>query len=365
MRRKKILHLISGLEIGGTETQLLRILPKLQKYHQSRVCCVRGHGPIGAELEKNGIKVYYLDLKNIIDFPALIRFYKIVKDFSPDILVTYLIHADLYGRILGKLFRIKKIVSSKRGALLQWEWLAFFDRLTKRMVTHYLVQTEAAKKEWMERLKLPEKKFTVIPNGIEPKDFDITIDKETKINEIGVKLDNINIVCVSKLREGKGHSYLLKAFDDVYKQYQKINLLIVGDGDQLDNLMKQTASYESKKNIYFLKDRNDVKEILKISDIFVLPTEAEGMSNAILEAMASGLPIITTDISVNRELIKNNVNGVLIRTKNTQEIKKHLLAFLENTPLFKKFGENAKIEIARQFNLEKITRDVSSFFNHL
>lgn len=156
--KKKILHLISGLEIGGAETQLLRILPELQKYHESRVCCVRGHGPIGKQLEEKGVPVHYLEFCGLLDLGVIYRFYKVIQEFQPDILATYLIHADLYGRVLGRLFGIKTIVSSKRGLLLQWEWLAFFDRLTKGLVTHYLVQTEKAKKEWMERLRLPNEK---------------------------------------------------------------------------------------------------------------------------------------------------------------------------------------------------------------
>jgi hypothetical protein len=110
MQKKKILHLISGLDIGGTETQLLRVLPELQIYHENYVCCVRGHGPIGKQLEKKGVPVQYLEFKNILDLGVIYRFYKSIEKIQPDILVTYLIHADLYGRVFGRLFGVKKIV---------------------------------------------------------------------------------------------------------------------------------------------------------------------------------------------------------------------------------------------------------------
>jgi glycosyltransferase involved in cell wall biosynthesis len=351
MRRKKILHLISGLEIGGAETQLLRILPILQKYHDNCVCCVRGRGPIGEELEKKGVKVYYLDLKNSFDIFAIKRFHRTVKDFRPDILVTYLIHADLYGRVLGRLFGIKKIICSKRGALLQWEWLAFFDRLTKRLVTHYLVQTETAKKEWMGRLRLQENKFTIIPNGVDIKLFRILVDKLEKKKELGIKNNSFVISCVSKLRPGKGHDVLLEAFEKTFGKYENIVLLLVGGGEREKELQDKIFYYSSRNNILFLGDRKDVSEILAISDLFVLPTEAEGMSNAILEAMAAGLPIITTNIEVNKELIENKKEGILVHPNDPNEFYKYLSSLIENSSEREFLGTNAKKKIIEKYNL--------------
>lgn len=362
MKRKKILHLISGLEIGGSETQLLRILPKLQQYHENTVCCVRGHGPIGSELEKNGVPVYYLDFKGVSDFFVIKRFYLIVKKIDPEILVTYLIHADLYGRFFGKLFGIKKIISSKRGALLQWEWLAFFDRLTKFMVNHYLVQTKTAKNEWVDRLKLPGNKFTIIPNGIDTRLFSLNLDKLSKRTEIGVAADSLIITCVARLRMGKGHKTLLSAFEEVSKKYPTAELLLVGDGEKEIELRKQITSYTSKNNIHFLGNREDVSEILTISDIFVLATEAEGMSNAIMEAMATGLPIITTDIPENQDILNNRETGVLFQSKNSQQLAESITLLFENLPMRNKLGQAAKIKAVNEFDIKKVTFRYATFF---
>ena len=355
MNKKRILHLISGLEIGGAETQLLRVLPMLQKYHENRVCCVRGHGPIGIELEKKGIKVYYLELKNIFDFFSIKRFHKVVQDFSPDVLVTYLIHADLYGRILGKLFGIKKIVCSQRGILLNWEWLRFFDRLTKFLVTRYTVQTETVKSELMQKLKLPESKFVVIPNGINLTEFNFEINVHDKKTELKLEENKLNIACVSNLHECKGHKYLLEAFEKIFEKNKNINLLIIGDGKIKQILIDQIKHYDSKNNIYFLGKRSDVKEILKISDIFVLPTLGEGMSNAILEALASSLPVITTDIPVNREIITDNVTGLLVKPRQSEELSEKLQFLIENPKIRNELGSNGKKLIENNFTLSEIS----------
>lgn len=363
MSKKRILHLISGLEVGGAETQLLRILPELQKYHENRICCVRGHGPIGAKLEEKGIPVYYLELKNAFDFFAIYRFYKVIKRFSPDILVTYLIHADLYGRILGRLFGIKKIISSKRGALLQWEWLSFFDRLTKSMVNHYLVQTETAKNEWMQKLNLSENKFTIIPNGINTESFHIKIDKNWKRTNLKIKENSFVITCVAKLRRGKGHEVLLKAFESIFNKHRNTVLLLVGDGEREEELKNSIQDYKSRESIHFLGNRNDVPEILDASDLFILPTEKEGMSNAIIEAMCAGIPIITTDIEENREIITSGENGILVSAGNSNDLSSNMEMLMMNKSLREKLGYNAQQEAIKKFCVKEISARLADAYS--
>lgn len=361
--KKRILHLITGLEIGGTEMMLLKTLPKMQNNFDNRVCCIKGHGPIGKKLEEREIKIYYLDLKNIFDIKTIFKFRKVVKEFKPDILVTYLIHADLFGRIFGRIFGVKKIICSQRGSLLQWEFLRFFDRLTKFLVTKYIVQTKTARNKLMKKLIAHENKFVIIPNGIDLNDFNFDLDIAKKKNELGINTENINILCVSKLRDKKGHEYLLEAFEKIFETNQKLNLLIVGNGGNKKKLLNQIKAYRSKNNIYFLGERNDVKKILRISDIFVLPTLAEGMSNAILEAMAAGKPIITTDIPENRELIEKNKTGILVPVKDTERLSQAINNLIANPDLAKKLGFRTRQYVNSNYSLEKAISNLSIFFS--
>lgn len=365
MHRKKILHFVSGLEVGGTETQLLRIVPLLQEDLDNRVCCFSGRGPIGKLLEEKGVKVYYLDFKGRRDVFVYWRFGQVLREYKPDILVTYLIHCDLIGRFLGRIFGVKKIVCSQRGSLLQWEFLRFFDRLTTFLVTKYLVQTEVAKLELSKKLAIPEDRFFTIPNGIDLNEYDFPLDQEKKKLELGIPIENNNIVCVSKLRRGKGHKYLLGAFENLYKERQDINLLIVGDGEKRNDLNDQIKDYRSKSNIYFLGDRNDVKEILRISDIFVLPTLGEGMSNALLEAMASRKAIITTDIPQNKEMLTDGISAIFVPKNNSVKITDSLLLLISNTGLEKELANNAYTSADKVFSINTIKRRVSNFLSSL
>lgn len=365
MAKKRILHFITGLETGGAETQLLRILPEIQKYHENRVCCLRRRGSVGKLLERNGVPVHYLDAKSVFDIFVIFRFYKVIKNFTPEILVTYLIHADLFGRIVGRLFGIKKIICSKRGALLQWEWLSFYDRLTKKLVTHYLVQTETAKKEWMNKLKINGSKFTVIPNGIDTNSYQTVINITAKKNELQIKEDLFVISCVGRLRRGKGHEILIEAFERIFKNNDKIILLIVGNGEKEEDLKNITTSHASKNNIYFLGFRTDVSEILAISDLFVMPTEKEGMSNAIIEAMVAGVPVITTNIPENRDIIENQKSGILFPVNDINALEKWIKLLIISPDLRNNLSQYAQQKAKNTYDIRIVTNRFAKFYQEI
>lgn len=366
MPKKKILHLITGLEIGGAETMLLKTLPHLQDDFDNCVCCIRGRGPMSERLTHAGITVYHLDLKSVFDIGIIFRFKEVIRKFQPDILVTYLIHADLFGRIFGRLFGIRRIICNQRGKLLQWEFLRIIDRATKFLVTKYIVQTESAQQELMTKLNLPSEKFEVIPNTIDLSEFDFNINREKKQTEIGIDPGDTVITCISNLRRGKGHEYLLEAFELLNQESRgdMLKLLIVGGGEKQLELIDRVRNYTSKENVLFLGHRTDTKEILKASDIFVLPTLGEGMSNAIMEAMASGLPVITTDIPENKILIREQENGFLVAPKNTVALKNSLSYLLNHPDLMTQLGHKAKQDIKERFSLEVVIPKLKEVFHN-
>jgi glycosyltransferase involved in cell wall biosynthesis len=361
--RTVALHFISGLNVGGTETQLLRILPELQRYHSNHVCCFRGHGSIGKQLETSGIPVHYLNFRGIYDILVIFRFKKVIREIRPHIMITYLIHADIIGRILGRIFGIRNIICSKRGSLLQWEWLSLVDRVTSKLVTHYTTQTQASKKEWMKKLHLPDEKFTVIPNGINKNDYHISLNGQTKKKSLGIPNDSTIVTCVSKLRQGKGHRPLLKAFEILFESNNDDNfhLLLIGDGELYIQLFKQVQNYSSRDSIHFLGHRSDIPEILAISNIFILPTSGEGMSNAILEAMASSTPIITTNIPQNKELLGHDFD-LYIPINNASAIKDAIFKLTHDAHLRQKLCRQAKSKLRNHYDHKIIAKHLAKLY---
>lgn len=363
--KKRILHLITGLEVGGAEMMLLKTLPKLQKAFNNNVCCIRGHGPIGKWLEDEGVPVVYLELKNVFDFGTILRFRRIIKKFQPDILVTYLIHADLFGRIFGRLFGIQTIICSIRVKLIQAKYLPllFLDAVTSPLVSRYHFNSQTVADMYRRWFCLPKRKITVIPNGLEIEKYSIPVDIEAKKRALGIPAGIPLIGCVGRLEQQKGHRYLIEALALLKKNNQPIFLVIVGDGFERATLERQALNLKVKDSLVFLGRRNDVPEILQLFDVFVLPSLYEGMSNALMEAMVVGLPIVATNIPENQELITPEKTGLLVPPKNALALATTLERILANTTIAASLKENAKERALQQFNITGIVRQYREFYS--
>lgn len=367
MPKKKILHLITGLEIGGAEMMLLKTLPRMQNDFDNRVCCIHGHGPIGLKLENEGIPVYYLNLKNIFDLGVISRFRKIIREFDPNILVTYLIHADLFGRVFGKIFGIQKIVCSVRVKLIQWKYLPLLilDGLTSPLVNHYHFNSQTVANMYLKYFFLAKEKITVIPNGLEIEKYQISIDRVAKCKELEIPTNAPIIGCVGRLEKQKGQKYLLEAFALFLEKNERAFLILVGDGADREQLEILSRKLKIENSTKFLGNRNDIPEILQIIDIFVLPSLYEGMSNALMEAMATGLSIIATNIPENKELLGSEENGILVPLCDTSILAEKISFILRNKTYAEKIGASAKKEAMKRFSLDTIIYNFVSLFKKL
>lgn len=351
-KKQKVIHFISDLDIGGTEKSLLTLLPALQHAFENTVCCALGHGSIGRKLEQKGIPVHYLDLQNRFDIRGIMRLYQLLTTVKPAIIVTYLIYADIVGRIAARLARVPAVVSSQRSSLHKRDYLRLPDRITSCCVDLYIAQTEHAKQKLIQKLKISPHKITAIPNPIDQQT--VTTDRVVMRAQVGIPPTAIVITCVSNFRPGKGHATLLEAFEHLYQRNPHLVLVLIGDGMLKNKLILQTKSYASHVAIRWLGLRDDIPEILAISDIFVLPTRAEGMSNALLEAMAAGLPCIASNIPANKAVITNEMNGLLFVTNNSANLSNKIELLLKNQSFAKQLGIAARADVKKHHSVERI-----------
>ncbi len=361
MKKIKIVHFITGLGVGGAEKMLLKSLPRMNKRF-GNIVVSPSHGDTGDKLKANGIDVRYL-LKKGETFKlsrlgySIKEFKKIIGKEKPDMLVTYLIHADLFGRVFGRLYGVKKIVCFERGSLVNWNFLRFFDRMSSVLVTHYLSVSEALayylKKYWL----FSKNKITVIQNGIVLKDFNIKVEQAKKLKELGLTNRDFVITFTANLRQGKGHDYLLKAISIAKNKAKNIKLLLIGADQGEESKIKTIIDQLGiSKYVKILGFRSDVFEILKTSNLFVFPSLHEGMSNALLEAMTAGCPIIASDILENRELIKNKKSGLLSPVKDPKSWARAILNIYNNKSQRLLYGANARKTIEDQFAIERTVK---------
>ncbi|MDD3774241.1 MAG: glycosyltransferase, partial [Patescibacteria group bacterium] len=311
MKKIKVMHFITGLEVGGAEMMLLKTLPRFSKKFENFVCSAGG-GKIADELRKKNIRVYCFELTKWRIISAIKEFGQIIKKEKPDLLVTYLIHADLFGRFFGRIFGIKKIICSKRTTALRRKFAMFLDRLSYFLIAKYICVSQNTADELINFWKFPKGKVIVVPNAVELDRFVVQIDKNKKRQELGLKKDDLVITFTANLKNGKGHDYLLRSFAKIYKKFPKLKLVLIGKDQGIEGELKQLAKdLKIKNQVLFLGFREDVIDILKISDVFVFPSLFEGMSNALLEGAAAHLAVVASDIDPNKEIITHNKTGLL------------------------------------------------------
>jgi glycosyltransferase involved in cell wall biosynthesis len=188
-------------------------------------------------------------------------------------------------------------------------------------------------------------KIEVIYNGVDTKQF------ERKRN----KHKGIVLLCVARLIKRKGVDYLIRAMPQIISKNKEIRLLIVGEGPEKEKLLDIASSLNVKKHVEFIgkEDHDNMPKIYQNADIFILPSLNEGMSNTVLEAMASGLPIITTDTGGTKELVKGN--GIVVRQKSSKEITEAVIQ-LSNAKKRKAYGIKSR-QLAQKLSWSKVSEE--------
>jgi len=230
-----------------------------------------------------------------------------------------------------------------------WQDKIFFKNLSKKIWKN--AKEVVANSEGLKQLALessPKQEISVIYNGININEFKPL--KNKKPNK------NIVLISTGRLIERKGYKYLIEAV----KEVEGFELWLIGDGNIKSEL--EQLSRNSKSKIIFLgkKPHNEIITYLQKADIFCLPSLNEGMSNSILEAMATGLPIITTDTGGSKELIKGN--GFIIEKQSSKDILDKLNKYLKNTELIAKQGRMSR-KLAESMGWEKVAKEYRRVYN--
>jgi glycosyltransferase involved in cell wall biosynthesis len=329
-----VFHLITSLGVGGCERMLLKMVPKLKRANH-HVISLLPKQSLGPQLEAAGVTVHYLNARNLLDWKAVQRFKKLIRTHSPQLLITYLAHADMFGRWWGFFYRIPHRMGAIRATLPEWRfwpiWL--FEWCTSWMVEGYIAVSQSAKDFYARRLRINPRRITVIPNGIDPKQFSVSIDRAAFLKKLNLPADALVFTYVAKLRIAqKNHAFLLRVFTQLSKNFPHLHLLIVGDGPDRAAVETDVKTLALTEKVHLLGDRSDVPELLNLTDIFVFPTLYEGLSNALLEACAAGTALVASDIPENREIINFKTPAILCDPTDKKAWVETLTKLLNESP---------------------------------
>ena len=381
MTRKKILHIITRLDAGGSATNTIETVARLNKdRYDTSLISGRTYDPdgrIARELKDRGIDCVFIDdLRRDInlwrDIKAFVRLYHIIAMGGYDLVHTHSSKAGILGRWAAWLAGVKHIIHTPHGHIFYGYFkrvvTLFFillERLTALITERIVCLTDIGASDHI-RFKIAGKeKFVTIYSGIDISLFrqacPADIDKVKA--GLGIAQGDFVFGTVTRLESVKGNRFLILAFARVLSKSQGLKLLIVGDGSQRLVLEKECSRLGISDSVIFAGMRKDVPVLLYIMDVFVLPSINEGMGRAVLEAMASGRAVVASATGGIPELVRDGIDGLLVPPADVDRLSDAMAELMLNSDKAKIMGEMARRRAGDRFSVDRMVEDIERMYD--
>lgn len=354
MGKTKVLQLVEGFNFGGAETKLLELVQHMDRSRFETMVMSLGLGnEIEDEFQKLDCRVITFYRQKRVDLDLLKRIREFIRDEQIDIVMTTLFYADVLGALAGHKGGAKGVFSWETISSPKWlvPHRLFAYRYAIRKVDKVVSVSQATANWLIQKRKVPPQKITIIPYGVNLEKFKPG-PGEISRSSIGIEPDDVVIGQVSRLTEQKGHTYLIDAAKLVVRQYPQVKFVLAGDGPLRNQLEAQIRQNALQDHFILLGFRRDVPELLRLFDVFTLPSLYEGLPNVVLEAMASALPVVATPVDGTKEAVVDGETGILVPEKDPGRLAKALLSLLQNDEKRIRMGQNARQRVENHFSLK-------------
>lgn len=342
-RRIKIVHLVTSLEVGGAQHNMLLGLPRLDPERYEHVLVsIMDRMQMEQQFRQLGIEVHSLGLSKKTDLAVARRLRSLLKTLRPDILHTYLIHGNVLGRIVGRLVGVPTIIGSELTIGQAGTFGKLLTKLTNPLTDAVEVNSETGGKAVVADLGAPKDKIEVILPGLDLDAFNGTENRDKTRTEIGVSNDQHLILFVGRLRPVKGPEYGIRAFAIAASQNPNLHLALAGEGEQRSFLENLTQKLGIEEKTTFLGARKDLPDVLSAADSILMPSLTEGFPRVANEAMAASKPVVATRVGGIPEAIIDNVTGLLVESKDIDAMSDAILRVSSDTELQQRLGNNAR-----------------------
>lgn len=374
INRKKIILIIKGLGVGGTERHLIGLIPRLAKHYEIEIFSFDTGSLIESDFNNIKFKSYQSETqirKFYKRLCASLALYKILAKNREAIIHFFLPEPYLLGGLLAVFLGLPNLVMSRRSMNFYQKKHAFISIIEKflhKKMRFFFANSRAVVQDLLFE-GAPATSIFLNYNPIQSRPILSRKDIHKGRKKLGFGENELLIICVANLIKYKGHRDLLVAMAAISKRLSnKWKLVLVGrdDGERY-NLQQQSEKLGLAKNVVFLGEMKGCDDYVSISDIGVLASHQEGFSNSVLEGMAAGLPMVVSDVGGNPEAVDDKINGLIVPVGDTDKLGNAILSLADNEEVRKKYGNAARLKVHKNFTWEKCinnyTRVYSSIFN--
>jgi glycosyltransferase involved in cell wall biosynthesis len=369
----RVTHLITDLARGGAETFLQRLVTTPQPGIEHRVLSVTTEGELGAEMHAVGVEVGALSLAGAAGTPfALTRLVRALRRDRPDVLMTWLYHADFLGTLAAAVTPSAQLVWNIRCADMDLSKYGYASRALPHVLARLsrrprvVVANSQAGREVHEHYGYGPRRWEILPNGFDTQAFRPDPERRAKARAaLGIDQTTPVVGLFARFDPMKDHATFLAAADIIAKARPDVLFLLAGrgtDGAAFDRLIGDRAALRSR--LLLLGERRDIPDLMPTTDIVVCSSVTEGFPNTIGEAMACGVPCVSTDVGDAAGLIGDT--GAVVRKGDAGALAHKLQEMLELSPPARAaLGIAARRRIKDVFSLEAAVARYTNIFKEL
>jgi glycosyltransferase involved in cell wall biosynthesis len=356
----RVCFMIDRLSRAGTETQLLALVRELDRSRvEPSLVLLDGEDDLSRALEPADCPVIRLGVRKLVSPKAVgaaRRLRSFWREHRPDVLQTYFLDAAYFGAPLAKLCGIRNVLRVRNNL---GYWLTSRHRLMGRLLRPFvdatLTNTDAGRDELVASNGGRADQVVVLENGVDTDRF-----KRFMLPDLSKK--TVRVGCVANLRRVKNIDGLMRTAKLALARYPQLTFEVAGDGDERDELERLHAELGLGDRFVLRGSVQDVAGFLRATDIAVLPSHSEGMSNALLEYMAAGRAVIATDVGANAKLLDGGRCGLLVPPNDEPAVVDAIGELLANPLRAAGFGSAARRRVEAEFSRAAMRKRFEDFY---
>lgn len=365
-----IAHIIFRLDVGGLENGLVNILNRLpQDRYRHVIICLKDYSDFSKRITAKNVSFIAMNKKEGKDLGCYFRMWKLLRQLKPAIvhtrnlpaldMVVPAFFAGVPVRIHGEHGRDMIDID---GSNIKYQRLR---RILSPLINRFIALSDDLFYWLKDDVKISDSKIVKICNGVDSDRF-APQSKSNGSDPIDLKINDpnsINIGTVGRMEEVKNTISLLRAFIELRSRggYDNVSLSLIGDGSQRLKIEEECRNSGLEKSVWMPGSRDDIPQLMQKLDLFVLPSLAEGISNTILEAMASGLPIIATDVGGNGELVKDN--GIIVPPANDKALADAIATLVDNADLRSKMTARSRELVEKHYSINSMVENYHALYS--
>lgn len=359
MSATRVVVMNASLNVGGAERTLADLARRLDRRRfEVTVVCLYEAGPVGEALRSEGVTVVDRVLRHKADVRGFLRLVSLLRRLAPHVLYyNNQPLTQLWGWTAAVLARVRATVTvfhfasrrekAGRGVLL--------NRMLGRRVDACVALSQAHKAYVSATERVPERKIVVIPNGIDVGAFSAARDARDEVrSDLGIAPDRTVVSIVAQLRPEKNHSMFLRAAREVLGRGARVTFLVVGDGVERPRLERLARELGIERDVRFLGTRSDVPAVMAASDVGVLCSFGEAFPLSVLEFMAAGRPVVSTEVGSVDEIVLPGETGFLVPRDDAAALAVKLERLITDDGERKRLGDAAKRRVEEHFTIERM-----------